>query len=151
HNVYGPRMPRDTPYAGVASLFRSAYERGSAPRVFEDGGQLRDFIHVTDVSRANVLALTSERAVSGPLNICSGTPRSILDMAEAIRPEGARRPEVVGGYRLGDVRHVFASADRADELLGFRATIGFDEGVRTFSTAPLRSVLGSSVERTAHA
>ncbi len=55
HNVYGPRMPRDTPYAGVASLFRTAYDRGEAPRVFEDGGQRRDFVHVDDVARANVL------------------------------------------------------------------------------------------------
>ncbi len=151
HNVYGPRMPMNTPYAGVASLFRSAYERGEAPQVFEDGGQLRDFVHVSDVARANVLALTTEQAVSGPLNICSGTPRSILDMAEAIHPPGARRPEVVGGYRLGDVRHVFASPDRAAELLGFRAAIGFVEGVRSFATAPLRSVVESSSERTPNA
>jgi dTDP-L-rhamnose 4-epimerase len=47
HNVYGPRMPRDTPYAGVASLFRSALARGQAPRVFEDGAQRRSFIHVS--------------------------------------------------------------------------------------------------------
>ena len=53
HNVYGPRMPRDTPYAGVASIFRSARARGESPRVFEDGGQRRDFVHVSDVARAN--------------------------------------------------------------------------------------------------
>ena len=57
HNVYGPRMPRDTPYAGVASLFLSALAAGRAPRVFEDGAQRRDFIHVRDVARANLLAL----------------------------------------------------------------------------------------------
>ena len=62
HNVYGPRMPRDTPYAGVASIFRSALERGEAPRVLEDGRQRRDFVHVTDVARANALALTADRA-----------------------------------------------------------------------------------------
>ena len=54
HNVYGPRMPRDTPYAGVASLFRSALARGEAPRVFEDGAQRRSFIHVRDVAAANI-------------------------------------------------------------------------------------------------
>ncbi|WP_219420255.1 NAD-dependent epimerase/dehydratase family protein, partial [Pseudonocardia nigra] len=59
HNVYGPRMPRDTPYAGVASLFRSALERGEAPRVLEDGRQRRDFVHVTDVAAANALALAA--------------------------------------------------------------------------------------------
>ena len=65
HNIYGPRMPKDTPYAGVASIFRSAYERGEAPRVLEDGGQRRDFVHVSDVARANVLALTGTRPEPG--------------------------------------------------------------------------------------
>ena len=61
HNVYGPRMPRDTPYAGVASIFRSALESGRAPQVFEDGGQRRDFVHVRDVADANVRALCRRR------------------------------------------------------------------------------------------
>ena len=64
HNVYGPGMPRDTPYSGVAAMFRSSLERGEAPQVFEDGGQVRDFVHVDDVARANVLAL--ESVVAGP-------------------------------------------------------------------------------------
>jgi dTDP-L-rhamnose 4-epimerase len=142
HNVYGPRMPRDTPYAGVASLFRSAYERGEGPEVFEDGGQLRDFVHVADVAHANVLALTIEEPAAGPFNVCTGEPRSILDMATALRPPGGPPPEVVGGYRLGDVRHVFASAERARRLLGFRAAIGFEQGMREFATAPLRTSIG---------
>ena len=57
HNVYGPGMPRDTPYSGVAAIFRSSLERGEAPRVFEDGGQMRDFVHVADVARANLAAI----------------------------------------------------------------------------------------------
>src|SRR4051795_5183253 len=69
HNVYGPRMPRDTPYAGVASIFRSAFAAGRAPRVFEDGGQRRDFVHVRDVARANVLALGD--TPPGAFNIAS--------------------------------------------------------------------------------
>ena len=59
HNVYGRRMPRDTPYAGVAGLFRSALAKGLPPQVFEDGRQLRDFVHVRDVAKANLLALES--------------------------------------------------------------------------------------------
>jgi len=143
HNVYGPRMPRDTPYAGVASLFRSAYERGEAPGVLEDGQQLRDFVHVRDVAHANALALTFDRPASGPLNVCSGAPRSILDLAEAMRPDGAMRPVVVGGFRLGDIRHVFANPARAADVLGFRAAVSFDDGVRDFATAPLRTPIGA--------
>ena len=61
HNVYGPGMPRDTPYSGVAAIFRSSLENGRAPQVFEDGGQMRDFVHVEDVARANVLAIDAVR------------------------------------------------------------------------------------------
>ncbi len=140
HNVYGPRMPRDTPYAGVASIFRSALAGGDVPRVFEDGGQLRDFVHVRDVARANVLALTAQKPVPGAFNVASGTPRTVLDMARALtRAFGDdREPVVTGEWRAGDVRHVFASADAAAAGLGFRAQEDFDAGMREFATAPLR-------------
>lgn len=138
HNVYGPRMPYDTPYAGVASLFRSAIERGEVPRVFEDGGQIRDFVHVRDVAHANVLALAHPSA-AGAFNVASGTPHTVGDMAAALCAAfGADSPSIVGGYRLGDVRHVFASTDLAARELGFRATIGFEQGMREFATASLR-------------
>ena len=142
HNVYGPRMPSDTPYAGVASIFRSAYERGDAPRVFEDGHQRRDFVHVRDVARANIAALLCEEPYDGPLNVASGTPHTVLDMAVALgRAFGADAPApiVCGGARLGDVRHVFASTERAAAAIGFRAEIGFDEGMHEFASAPLRA------------
>jgi len=140
HNVYGPRMPRDTPYAGVASIFRSALEAGTTARVFEDGGQRRDFVHVRDVAHANVLALTAPRPVPGAFNVCSGQPHTILEMASALvaAHPGAPPPEVTGEFRLGDVRHVFAAPGRARELLGFQATVGFSDGMREFATAPLR-------------
>ncbi len=139
HNVYGPRMPRDTPYAGVASIFRSALERGDTPRVFEDGGQRRDFVHVRDVAAANVAALGADNSVRGPFNVCSGEPHTVLDMAAALCDAfGAGPPEVVGGYRLGDVRHVVASPDRAADVLGFRADVAFEEGMNEFAVAPLR-------------
>lgn len=141
HNVYGARMPRDTPYAGVASVFRSALERGEAPRVFEDGGQRRDFVEVRDVAAANVAALHN----GGPpgslhaYNVCSGEPHTIGDLAHALAAAtGGPAPVVTGDYRLGDVRHVVASGARAREELGFAATIGFYNGVTEFATAPLR-------------
>jgi dTDP-L-rhamnose 4-epimerase len=141
HNVYGPRMPRDTPYAGVASLFRSALERGAPARVFEDGAQRRDFVHVADVARANILALHSEPLAGGAVNVASGDPHTVLEMAEALSrgfgPD-APAPVVTGEFRLGDVRHVFASTELAERVLGFRARIPFGEGMRSFANAPLR-------------
>jgi dTDP-L-rhamnose 4-epimerase len=140
HNVYGPRMPRDTPYAGVASIFRSAFEARRAPLVFEDGGQLRDFVHVTDVARANVAALTADAACAGTYNIASGEQHTVLEMARAMaagHPD-VPEPEVVPRYRLGDVRHVFGSADAARARLGVSALVPFAAGMRAFATAPLR-------------
>jgi dTDP-L-rhamnose 4-epimerase len=121
HNVYGPRMPRDTPYAGVASIFRSAVARGEPPTVLEDGRQTRDFVHVRDVARANVAALTVDEPVPGPLNVASGRPRTVIDLACAVCEGTGITPKVVGGGRLGDVRHVVASPERAATRLGFRA------------------------------
>jgi dTDP-L-rhamnose 4-epimerase len=126
HNVYGPRCPRDTPYAGVASIFTSAVLRGEAPRVFEDGMQARDFVHVRDVARANVLALTRSEPYAGALNIASGTPRTVLEVAAAVCAGTPIEPVVVGGGRLGDVRHIVASPDRAAHALDFRAVETFD-------------------------
>jgi dTDP-L-rhamnose 4-epimerase len=138
HNVYGARMPHDTPYAGVASLFRSALARGRAPQVFEDGGQRRDFIHVHDVARVNVLATQRDDARGlGAINVATGSPRTVLDMARSIASgfgDDGRTPEVVGGYRLGDVRHVFASPAKAARELGFRASVDFDAGMAAFAT-----------------
>lgn len=142
HNVYGPGMPRDTPYAGVASLFRSAYARGEVPTVLEDGGQTRDFVHVDDVALANVLALTNDQPADGAFNVCSGDPHTIAEMAHALRPDGADEPRIVGGYRLGDIRHVFASPERAAALLGFRAQVAFAAGMAEFATAELRRTIG---------
>ncbi len=138
HNVYGPRMPRDTPYAGVASIFRSALAAGQPPRVFADGGQRRDFVPVRDVARANLLALASD--VPGAFNIASGTPRTVLDMAQALaRAVDGPAPVVTGEWRAGDVRHVFASAEAAASRLGFRAVEDFDAGMAEFAAAPLRA------------
>jgi dTDP-L-rhamnose 4-epimerase len=130
HNVYGPRMPRDTPYAGVAAIFADALAAGRPPRVFEDGDQLRDFVHVRDVARANVLALLGD--AQGAVNVCSGHPRTVGEMAHALRAahgDGAAGVEVTGEYRLGDVRHVFASPARAAGELGFTAREDFARGM----------------------
>ena len=158
HNVYGPRMPRDTPYSGVAAIFRSCLENGVPPRVFEDGGQRRDFVHVGDVARANLLAL---EAVSGSgtgggtgggaggrgsaegslrcYNVASGEPHTVGEMASALALAfGGIEPVVTGEYRLGDVRHIVASPEGAARDLGFRAQTPFAAGIAEFAKAPLR-------------
>ncbi|SDL94586.1 dTDP-L-rhamnose 4-epimerase [Nonomuraea maritima] len=136
HNVYGPRMPRDTPYAGVAAIFRSELEAGRAPKVFEDGHQTRDFVHVRDVARANLAAM-SAAARPGELrawNIASGTPHTVGELAAALAAErGGPEPQVTGAYRLGDVRHIVASPQRALTELGFLAGIGFEQGMKEFA------------------
>ena len=142
HNVYGPRMPRDTPYAGVAAIFASALAAGEAPRVFEDGRQLRDFVHVRDVARANAIALTCEDPRPGAFNVASGVPRTVGQMAEVLAAAAgpdAPRPEVTGAFRAPDVRHVFASADLAARVLGFTAVEDFQAGMAEFALAPLRA------------
>ena len=139
HNVYGSRMPRDTPYAGVASIFRSELAAGRPPLVHEDGRQLRDFVHVSDIVRANLLAL-APGGPDGPFNVGSGHPASVADMARLLAAAlDGPTPRPSGRYRLGDVRHVFASPARAAAVLGFTATVGLEEGMAEFARAPLRN------------
>jgi dTDP-L-rhamnose 4-epimerase len=141
HNVYGPGMPRDTPYSGVAAIFRSALEAGEPPRVFEDGGQRRDFVHVRDVARANRAALDATAGKPGfrAYNIASGTATTIRELAETLaRAVGGPAPVVTAQVRSGDVRHVTASPDRAAVELGFRARIDRGTGFAEFAYAPLR-------------
>jgi dTDP-L-rhamnose 4-epimerase len=125
-------------------MFRSSIESGEPPQVFEDGRQLRDFVHVSDVARANVLALHAlAETAPGTLaayNVCSGEPVSIGQVANLV-VEGTGSdlaPEITGGYRLGDVRHVVASPELARKELGFSAEVSPVAGIPRFATAPLR-------------
>ncbi|MGW2111344.1 NAD-dependent epimerase/dehydratase family protein [Streptomyces sp. NPDC001948] len=147
HNVYGPGMPRDTPYAGVASFFRSALARGEPPRVFEDGAQRRDFVHVRDIAAANavVLAGIGELPAGGhrAYNVGSGDPRTVGEMAAALAAEhGGPAPVVTGEFRLGDVRHITADSSRLRRELGWRPGTGFAEGMAEFARAGQRASAG---------
>jgi dTDP-L-rhamnose 4-epimerase len=130
HNVYGPGMPRDTPYAGVAAIFTSALRRGEAPRVFEDGCQRRDFVHVRDVAAATVTACESHVSGVEAFNVGSGTPRTVGEMATALALAlSGPKPVVTSQYRLGDVRHITADSSRLRSKLGWRPKVDFQDGM----------------------
>ena len=150
HNVYGPGMPKDTPYSGVAAMFRSSLERGESPTVYEDGAQMRDFVHVSDVARSNLLSIdavmempTGVAEAYAAYNVASGHPISIREVAEMVATgtgSGTETaPEITGGFRIGDVRHIVASPAKAREELGFEAQVLPGDGLAAFATAPLRA------------
>ncbi|MGI8879902.1 MAG: NAD-dependent epimerase/dehydratase family protein [Jatrophihabitans sp.] len=130
HNVYGPGMPADTPYAGVAAIFTSALRRGDAPRVFEDGGQRRDFVHVRDIATATVAAAEQHDDGVRAFNVGSGRPRTVGEMAaELARALGGPAPVATGEFRLGDVRHITADSSLLRDSLGWSADEDFAAGM----------------------
>jgi dTDP-L-rhamnose 4-epimerase len=142
HNVYGRRLPIGTPYAGVAALFRDRLRRSEPALVFEDGGQMRDFVHVTDVAAANALALDHETGGMSfeAFNVASGRPVSIHEVAHAVTTSfgsDAPQPIITGRYRMGDVRHVVASPARAAGRLGFRASVDLAAGMSDLAREPV--------------
>jgi dTDP-L-rhamnose 4-epimerase len=123
-------MPRDTPYAGVAAIFTSALRRGEAPKVFEDGGQRRDFVHVRDVAAATVHACEKHSSGVRAFNVGSGTPRTVGDMARALaRTLNGPAPVVTRQYRLGDVRHITADSTRLKRELDWAPRVDFEDGL----------------------
>ena len=120
HNVYGPGMPRDTPYAGVAAIFTSALKRGEAPKVFEDGRQRRDFVHVRDVAAATVLACEQHQDGVRAFNVGSGTPRTVGDMAAALarslKGPAAGRDRTISSWRRAAHHGRFLAAARRIRL-----------------------------------
>ena len=130
-NVYGPRQALGNPYTGVAAIFAARLLSGRRPRVFEDGGQIRDLVHVSDVVRATLSALDAPAAPGQAINIATGRRLTIAELAgllgAALAP--GLEPEITGEFRAGDIRHCFADTDRARELLGFDATVAFEQGM----------------------
>lgn len=150
-NVYGPRQALSNPYTGVGAIFLSRLLNGKPPLIFEDGLQARDFVHVNDIVRANLLAMDSEEAVGEPLNVGTGRATTIATIAEiAARSMGKDiGPKVVGKYRAGDIRHCVADIQRAREVLGFEPRIPLEEGITDLSQWVQRQVAEDRVESAA--
>jgi dTDP-L-rhamnose 4-epimerase len=130
-NVYGARQSLSNPYTGVLAIFASRLLNGRPPLVHEDGGQLRDFVSVSDVARACRLALEQEGADGRSVNVGSGRSSSVLEIAHELGRvlEREIEPEIPGTFRAGDIRHCFADVTLARESLGFGAEVPLQEGM----------------------
>ena len=133
-NVYGSGQSLINPYTGIISIFASRIRSGEPPLIYEDGLETRDFVHVSDVVSACILAMTSKQVDYEVVNVGSGTALSVLDMARIMVREmgGDREPEVIGKYRVGDIRHCHADLTKARRVLGYEPKVSFDEGIREF-------------------
>jgi dTDP-L-rhamnose 4-epimerase len=130
-NIYGTRQALSNPYTGVAAIFASRLLNGRSPMIFEDGRQMRDFVSVHDVVQANLLAMESDEADGLALNIGSGSPVSIAEVAtELAKCMGEKIPaEITGKYRAGDIRHCFADITAARKILGYQPRYRFEDGI----------------------
>lgn len=132
-NTYGPRQSLSNPYTGLLAIAASRALQKKPVVIFEDGGQLRDFIFVEDVARANLAGLQWEGQGPVAVNVGTGRPRSALEAAEAVRKGlGGPPPEIRNQYRAGDIRHCYADTRRAREVLGFEAKKSFEDGLKLF-------------------
>ncbi len=131
-NTYGTRQALSNPYTGVVAIFASRALAGNRPILFEDGAQRRDFVHVSDIVQANVLAMTNSSADYTAVNVGSGSPVSVADVASSVLLHMGREdlaPELAGSFRAGDIRHCWADITRAKELLGYVPRVRFTDGL----------------------
>jgi dTDP-L-rhamnose 4-epimerase len=129
-NVYGPRQSLKNPYTGVINAFITRLVNGLPPQVYEDGQESRDFVHVSDVCQACLLAMTSEAANGQVFNVGSGQPLSLLEVAQTVAAQfGGASPVITGQYRLGDIRHCYADLSRSRQLLGYSPQVPFEVGI----------------------
>lgn len=130
-NVYGPRQALSNPYTGVCAIFSARLLNGHQPLIFEDGEQTRDFVHVSDIAKANLLALETDRADYHSINIGTGRPTSVRQVARLLA-EGLGRniePLIVSKYREGDIRHCVADISQARALLDYEPEVTLEQGI----------------------
>jgi dTDP-L-rhamnose 4-epimerase len=130
-NVYGTRQALSNPYTGVCAIFSARLLNGNRPMIFEDGEQTRDFVHVSDIVRANLLALETDRADYQAINVGTGVPTPVHDVSNLLaRGLGLDiEPEIVAKYREGDIRHCVADISKAKSLLGYEPQISLEQGI----------------------
>jgi dTDP-L-rhamnose 4-epimerase len=130
-NVYGTRQALSNPYTGVCAIFSSRLLNDRPPLIFEDGEQTRDFVHVSDIVRANLLALETDRADYQALNVGTGRPISIRDISRMLAAGLGKdiEPEVTAKYREGDIRHCVADISLARETLGYEPQVSLEDGI----------------------
>lgn len=131
-NTYGSRQALENPYTGVCAIFTSRIKNGNPPLVFEDGRQTRDFVHVTDIARANEAAIESS-AEDIVINIGTGDPTTIREVAKTLinlYKKDELEPEIADDYRAGDIRHCYADISRAIEVLDWEPRVSFEQGMQ---------------------
>jgi dTDP-L-rhamnose 4-epimerase len=130
-NVYGSRQALSNPYTGVCAIFSSRLLNNERPVIFEDGEQSRDFVHVSDIVQANLLALETDQADYEALNVGTGRATSVRQIAELVAAGLGKdiQPEIVGKYRAGDIRHCIADISKARQLLGYEPKVTLEQGL----------------------
>lgn len=132
-NVYGPRQALSNPYTGVCAIFSSRILNNHNPIIFEDGLQSRDFIHISDIVRANILAMKKDEANYEVFNVGTGTAITVSEIAQILirklKSDKGIKPEINNEFRKGDIRHCFADISKIKNILGFKPSIDFNQGV----------------------
>jgi dTDP-L-rhamnose 4-epimerase len=130
-NTYGTRQSLSNPYTGVAAIFLSRIKNDKPPMIFEDGLQARDFISVHDIVQANILAMEKPEADYEVFNVGTGKPVTILQIADILNKLCGKdlKPQVLGKYRSGDIRHCYADITKIKSKLGFKPKVELDKGM----------------------
>lgn len=133
-NVYGPGQSLKNPYTGILSIFSTQIRNGNNINVFEDGMESRDFVYIDDVVNATILGIENEKANYEVFNVGSGVQTTVLDVAKQLRENYNSDIEikVSGNFRLGDIRHNFASLSKIQGKLNFKPAFDFEKGVGLF-------------------
>lgn len=144
-NVYGPGQSLSNPYTGILSIFSTRIRNGSDINIFEDGKESRDFVFIDDVIDATIRGIEYKEPLVDVFNVGSGVATDVMIIVETLQKllEKKVKVEISGQFRLGDIRHNFASLDKARKVLGFEPTVTLEDGLRQF----VAWVQGESIQR----